>query len=51
MAETADARPHYERALIKLSGEAFMGRFDYGIDPDMVMIIADELVKHPERNS
>ncbi len=45
MAKMSDDRPRYERALIKLSGEAFMGRFDYGIDPEMVTIIADELAE------
>ncbi|MBN2025263.1 MAG: UMP kinase [Actinobacteria bacterium] len=49
MAEVEQARPHYKRALIKLSGEAFLGRFDYGIDPEMVKIIADELAEVNER--
>lgn len=44
MAEESSAnRPRFKRALIKLSGEAFMGRLDYGIDPEMVKTIADEL--------
>ena len=45
MTEGKEARPHYKRALIKLSGEAFMGHLDYGIDPEMVNIIADELAE------
>jgi uridylate kinase len=36
-------QPRFKRALIKLSGEAFMGRFEFGIDPETVNVIADEL--------
>ncbi len=36
--------PAYKRILLKLSGEAFMGNMDYGIDPDTVSSIADQLV-------
>ncbi len=36
-------RPKYERILLKLSGEAFMGDRDYGIDPETVNSIADQL--------
>lgn len=39
------ARPRYRRVLIKLSGEAFMGNKEYGIDPDTVNSIADELAE------
>jgi uridylate kinase len=39
------ARPRYKRVLIKLSGEAFMGNKEYGIDPDTVNAIADELAE------
>lgn len=39
------AQPRYERVLIKLSGEAFMGNKEYGIDPDTVNAIADELAE------
>jgi uridylate kinase len=35
----------YKRVLIKLSGEAFMGKRDYGIEPEMVTTIADELAE------
>jgi len=49
LAEAEQSRSQYKRALIKLSGEAFMGRFDYGIDPEMVKIIADELAEVNER--
>ena len=38
-----DARLHYRRILLKLSGEALMGTGDYGIDPDVLTRIAHEL--------
>ena len=41
--EESRAKPLYRRVLIKLSGEAFMGAREYGIDPDTVNSIADEL--------
>ncbi len=43
--EEGKARPRYKRVLIKLSGEAFMGDKEYGIDPDTVNAIADELAE------
>lgn len=33
----------YQRILLKLSGEALMGRLSYGIDPEMVQGIAREI--------
>jgi uridylate kinase len=33
----------YRRVLLKVSGEALMGRRDYGLDPEMVARIADEI--------
>ena len=33
----------YARALIKLSGEALMGSKPYGIDPDIVQSIAEDV--------
>jgi len=38
---SADLR--YRRVLLKVSGEALMGPRDYGLDPDMVAHIADEV--------
>jgi uridylate kinase len=35
----------YRRILLKLSGEALLGRREYGIDPDTVFSIAQEIVK------
>lgn len=33
----------YKRVLLKLSGEALMGRYDYGIDPAMIGRMAGEI--------
>lgn len=33
----------YKRILIKLSGEALMGQYNFGIDPDMIEKVAGEL--------
>ncbi|MBK6658477.1 MAG: UMP kinase [Proteobacteria bacterium] len=35
--------PHFKRVLIKLSGEALMGEGDYGIDPNVLARIGDEI--------
>lgn len=35
--------PKYKRVLLKLSGEAFKGEREYGIDPHFLMYIANEL--------
>ena len=37
--------PVYERILLKLSGEALLGRQDYGIDPAMIQRVAAEVVE------
>ncbi len=34
----------YKRILLKLSGEALMGKYDYGIDPEVITRIAKEIV-------
>jgi len=34
----------YKRVLLKLSGEALMGKMDYGIDPEMLLRVAKEIV-------
>jgi len=34
----------YHRILLKLSGEALMGRYDYGIDPDVLGRLAEEII-------
>lgn len=33
----------YRRLLVKLSGEALMGQYDFGIDPEMIGALAKEL--------
>ena len=38
-----DARPAFDRILLKLSGEALMGSMDYGIDPSYIRRIASEV--------
>ncbi|OPZ11865.1 MAG: Uridylate kinase [Alphaproteobacteria bacterium ADurb.BinA280] len=41
-----NTRPlQYRRVLLKLSGEALMGRFDYGIDPEVIARIASEVIE------
>lgn len=35
----------YKRVLLKLSGEALMGRGDYGIDPDVLSWLAREVIE------
>ena len=40
---SAAKRPHFKRVLIKLSGEALMGEGDYGIDPQVLGRIGDEI--------
>src|SRR5678809_1024829 len=35
--------PHYNRVLLKLSGEALMGSMGFGIDPEVVSAIAAEI--------
>ena len=34
---------YYKRVLLKISGESLMGKQAYGIDPDMVLRVADEV--------
>ena len=37
--------PKYKRVLLKLSGEALMGDKGFGIDPDVVRTVADEVAE------
>ncbi|ALC16111.1 uridylate kinase [Desulfuromonas soudanensis] len=39
----AEAKPKYERILLKLSGEALAGNLGYGIDPEVIGDIAGEI--------
>jgi hypothetical protein len=36
-------RPRFHRILLKLSGEALMGEGQFGIDPDAVSRLAEEI--------
>ena len=40
---TAKKQPRYKRVLLKLSGEALMGGRDYGLDPETVDRVAEEI--------
>jgi len=42
---TADqaARPHYDRILLKLSGEALLGERSYGVDPEFCAFVARQV--------
>lgn len=37
------AQPAYRRILLKLSGEALMGKLDFGISPDVMAFLASEI--------
>ncbi|MGD8543421.1 MAG: UMP kinase, partial [Desulfobacteraceae bacterium] len=37
------AHPKYRRVLLKLSGEALMGDQGFGISPDMLKYVAEEI--------
>ncbi len=39
------ARPVYKRILLKLSGEALLGDEDYGIDPEILKRLAEEVIE------
>ena len=39
------AEPKYKRILLKLSGEALMGEVDYGIDPRVIIRLAQEILE------
>ncbi len=39
------ARPIYKRILLKLSGEALLGDEDYGIDPETLRRLAEEVIE------
>jgi uridylate kinase len=45
----AEAKPAFERILLKLSGEALMGDLDYGADPDRIAAIAEQVRRVQER--
>ena len=37
-------KPEFERVLIKLSGEALMGNQGFGITPEMIHYVANEIL-------
>ncbi|MEX2028802.1 MAG: UMP kinase [Candidatus Curtissbacteria bacterium] len=39
------ADPKYKRVLLKLSGETFLGKREYGIDPEFTQWLAKEIIK------
>ncbi|GAB4181656.1 MAG: UMP kinase [Wenzhouxiangellaceae bacterium] len=39
------AKPVYQRIMLKLSGEALLGKEDYGIDPNMISQIARQVAE------
>ncbi len=41
----SEAKPVFERVLIKLSGEALMGELDYGTDPERIGAIARQVAR------
>ena len=41
----ADVPPAFKRILLKLSGEALLGEREYGLDPEQIERIADEIVE------
>ena len=40
-----EKKPEFERILIKLSGEALMGNQGFGITPEMIHYVAEEVAK------
>ncbi len=51
MSEATVRTPRYRRILLKLSGEALMGKGDYGIDPDVLRRIATEIIEVQARGT
>jgi uridylate kinase len=47
--ELRDGNPAFQRILLKLSGEALMGRLSYGADPDRIHAIARTMSRVVER--
>ncbi|MBU0723703.1 MAG: UMP kinase [Alphaproteobacteria bacterium] len=41
--DTAGDKPLYKRVLLKISGEALMGQREYGLDPVMLVRVAEEI--------
>jgi uridylate kinase len=43
-------RPQYKRVIVKISGEALMGEQEFGISPEMIRFVAEELRSIVELN-
>jgi uridylate kinase len=43
--EVREGEPRYRRILLKVSGEALMGRGSYGVDPDVCNLIAQQVIE------
>ncbi len=43
MKENKQTKPKYKRIILKLSGEAMMGKEEFGIDPDFIFYLANEI--------
>lgn len=43
MPDDITSAPVYKRILLKLSGEALMGKLDFGISPDVMSFVANEI--------
>jgi len=43
-APSSEAAPVFHRVLLKLSGEALMGEKEYGLDPERIAALSDEIV-------
>lgn len=50
MSTQSSAQPAFKRVLLKLSGEALMGEFSYGIDPAVIQRLANEIKELIEAN-
>ncbi|HRC54927.1 MAG TPA: UMP kinase [Kofleriaceae bacterium] len=43
--KSAGPRPAYKRVLLKISGEALMGDAAYGVNPEVLALVADQIVE------
>ena len=41
---------NYRRVMLKISGEALMGDRDFGIDPDTISQVAQQIAKASQKN-
>jgi uridylate kinase len=43
--QTSGTKPAYKRVLLKISGEALMGDAAYGVKPEVLALVADQIVE------